>query len=143
MLKFDTEGDEDEVLVDIGEGGPERLMNTFVKAGRIGFEVEWEKFGSLMLPVEEDVKFLAEAYEELPFFVENGGEHTVYLGDGELEMLASRSAENVHVVCVYTPLLRRTLRKRTECDVSLGAYVGAWNRTIRGLIELASQLNAS
>ncbi len=143
MLKFDTGGGEDEGLVDIDEGAPERLMNTFVKAGRIGFEVEWETFGSLMLPVEEDVKFLCEAYEELPSFIENGGEHTVYLGDGELEMLASRSAGNVHVVCVNTPFLRRALMKRTEYDVSIGAYVGAWNRMIKGLVELASHLNAS
>jgi hypothetical protein len=82
---------------------------------------------------------MCEAYQELPSFIEKGGEHSVYLGDGELHMEATREDKDVHVVCTHVPFLHRGLLTKREYTVSLDAYVGAWIRVIRGLIDLAGQ----
>ena len=139
MLEFNTKIGDPAAHVNITEINPEVLMNRLVAAGRVVLEVIWEDWGSLRLPVEDDVIFLVDAYEELPSFIQKGGEHSVFLGDGELHMEATRDNDIVHVVCTHVPFLHRALLKKKEYDVGLNSYVGAWDRLICGLVRLGAE----
>jgi hypothetical protein len=135
-LEFNTKIRDTAGRAGVIEADPEGLMNRLVAAGRTVLEVSWEEFGPLLLPVEDDVIFLVEAYEGLSSFIRSGGEHSVVLGDGELHMEVTRDGDVVHVVCTHVPFLNRALLKKKEYEVSLDSYVEAWTRLIHGLVEL-------
>jgi hypothetical protein len=136
VLEFNTKVRDTRERAGVIEVDPEGLMNRLVAAGRTVLEVSWEDFGPLLLPVEDDVIFLVEAYEGLSSFIRDGGEHSVFLGDGELHMEATRDGDVVHVVCTHVPFLRRALLEKKEYEVNLESYVEAWTRLIHELIEL-------
>lgn len=125
---FDTQGPAAEPRLHLAPIDSELLTSRFLAAGRHIIELQWEEFGPLKLGVEDDVTFLCDAYAELAEFVERGGEHRVYLGDGELHSTAVLEAGTVRIVCLYTPYLNRALTKRREYSVSIDAYVAAWDR---------------
>jgi hypothetical protein len=103
------------------------------------FKVLWLGLGPLRLPVEDDVMFLLDAYRELPAFQSGATrEHGVFLGDGELEMIATRADGNaVRTRCVYAPFLNRNLATTSECEMPLDAYMQAWDALIAALADLA------
>ena len=137
MLEFNTQISTPETGPLITVIDPEGFRENMVRDGHELFDVTWEGYGPLRLSIEDDVMFLCQHYQELTSFIEKGGKQFVFLGDGELEMEATREGRLVHVVCTNVPFLHRGLMKQKEYTVSLDAYVGAWTRFMRALIELA------
>jgi hypothetical protein len=137
MIKFQTQGNAPEAGPIITGLDPEGLQDRMVAGGHMVFEVIWDGYGPLKLAVEDDVMFLCEAYQELAAFLEKGGTHDVFLGDGVLQMKATREGDVVHVVCTNVPFLHRGLMTKKEYAVNLSAYVDAWTRLIRELVDLA------
>jgi hypothetical protein len=143
MLVFNTQFSKPEANVEKIKVDPEELMYRLRANGLVVLDVFWEEFGNVKLPVEDDVIFLCEAYESLPSFVQNGGEHSVFLGDGALRMVATREGNTVHLVCTRVPFLHRGLLTTKEYTVTLNSYVSAWYRLIRALVELGDRVDPS
>ena len=137
MLEFNTQFSTPEAGPLITGIDPEGFQKQMVRNGHVSLDLIWEGHGPSVF-VEDDVMFLCEAYRGLASFIEKGGEHGVFLADGGLHMEATREGDVVHVVCTSVPGLQRALTKRKEYMVSLDAYVGAWTRFMRALIELGS-----
>jgi hypothetical protein len=136
MLEFNSQISTPETGPLITGLDPEGFQEQMVRDGHFFFDVTWEGYVARLF-IEDDVMFLCDAYQELISFIEKGGEHSVFLGDGELHMETTREGDVVHVVCTNVPGLHRAFLKKKEYTASLHAYVGAWTRFMRALIELA------
>ncbi|WP_437622576.1 hypothetical protein [Sorangium sp. So ce1151] len=137
MLIFNTQIGAQDDERDVDDFDADEIAAMLVASGHTFLDVCWDDLGELRLPVEDDVIFICEGFEGLRSFSQDGDQHSVYLGDGALQMAATRSGDTVHLTCVHVPFLDRRLATRTERDVSMKSYISAWRRLMRALLDMA------
>jgi hypothetical protein len=96
--------------------------------------LEWPGAPAVVLPVEDDVLFLAMACVELPEALTAKGRHEVVLGDGLLQITASVDRETVEVVARYAEHRDRRFLKTTTTIMTCSDYLSAWGELGRQLV---------
>ncbi len=89
----------------------------------------------VVLPAEDDVMFLAMAYEELWAFCDGSKRHRAFLSDGLLDLTAEREGAFVVVTICHTPHLDRRFSKSTVIKTGLAEYRNAWCNLMKSLLR--------
>jgi hypothetical protein len=145
MLVFDTQDVSSLPPAAVALDGlnSEHLMQELIAAGHPVFLLAWDDLDPVVLATEDDAMFLCEAYAELQHFLKHEGAHHVFLGDGELNVQATREGDRVRLVRTHSPHLNRGLSTTKEYTVSLTSYADAWTRLMSGLLGLRNESQGS
>lgn len=117
----------------------ERLLEALVAKGARFFVLEVDRIGSLRLPVADDAIFMADAANETAALDAEGAPHSVYLGDGALEVNGTRRGELFVGALRYTPHLHRALTVDASLIVPIDKYRRAWCHVIEHLLAASSR----
>lgn len=117
---------------------PEQLLEDAILKGFKYISLHWIGATHVLLPVEDDVMFVAMACDELPAALLEGRTQRVVLGDGLISIVASLVDDVVKVTTTHTEHLDRRFQSSVTVDISREAYLLGW----KGLAaQLAEQIS--
>ena len=114
---------------------PEKLMESLLEKGIEILQVSWLKLYEDKLAVEDDAIFLADAYNELEDFLQHGGKHFAYLGDGSLEINSTIENDTVSVSLRCTPHLDVQYMQFKTAEMTKEQYLSAWQNLMRQILK--------
>lgn len=119
---------------------PNRLREDLLASGIKYLSLTIAQDLTVDLFVEDDASFLADAYNELldcALSKKKRCFHTVFLGDGALEIESEIKETKVVVHIVYTPHLDKRFSQKRELKTCFGSYLAGWHELMGKLVLAA------
>jgi hypothetical protein len=115
----------------------EELMKRLLDQGIQTIDINWAGVVSTTLPVEDDVIFLVDAYVDLEQFLSGEAPvHSVFLGDGLLQLTTQIVDSSVVMEMVHTPHLDERFSRTHSLTLSPEQYRNAWTGLISDLASV-------
>lgn len=101
--------------------------------------VNWWNLFDVKLFIEDDVIFLADAFNELLEGFDIGDAQNIFLGDGALQATITYKENTIHMDAQYAPNLNKNSIQKKELTIDRQEYICAWKAMIVCLIDLKNE----